>query len=152
MVLILELNESATFSKKTPSFFSLTSIPSSNILENALGKNPLSALIMGFPPIGRILSCINLFFNKGSFLARLPSSPLSKSPLDCRFPRGLLGVGIIEVIEFGWSGWSEPRPIPFFPDFAFFKRAAIIFLAINCVKSPVYVFCIDAIILYTLLS
>ena len=42
MVLMLELNESATFSRKTPSFVSLTSIPLLNILENPLGINPLS--------------------------------------------------------------------------------------------------------------
>ena len=38
MVLMLELNEIATFSRKTPSFFSLTSIPPLKFL----GKKPLS--------------------------------------------------------------------------------------------------------------
>jgi len=44
-------------------------------------------------------------------------------------------------LDFPPTTSSSSIPTPFFPDFAFFKRAAIIFLAINALKSPVYVFC-----------
>ena len=156
----LELNESANFARKTPSFSSVTLIP----LLKFLGKKPLSyrgSFFVYFFRAARAFSfspgvAFELMTSLRLLMILVIFSVLGSTFLDVA-NEPTLGTGTIEVTELTELGCPDclvgsSSSISSEPFFALFFTNSQIFPAMKVVRSPLYVFTKLAIILYTLLS